>query len=107
MKAPLQANAENPASEQVYRPQPFRLSLADDRRAVKELFRAQPEIRVYDTVLLQLRDLIRSRNPGRKLESTELDSFVAEYYGAQPVEDYGVWFYYPWSMRIVHLLDES
>lgn len=107
MKAPLQANAENPASEQVYRPQPFRLSLADDRRAVKELFRAQPEIRVYDTLLLQLRDLIRSRNPGRKLESTELDSLVAEYYGAQPVEDYGVWFYYPWSMRIVHLLDES
>lgn len=32
---------------------------------------------------------------------------VDAYLGQTPPEEYGVWVYYPWSTRLVHLLDEA
>jgi hypothetical protein len=107
LNALLCAHVEDPANEPIYRPQRFRLSLPDDRHAVQALLRSQPGIRVHDTLLSQLRDLIRSRHPERKLTAAELDSRVTEHFGNSPGEHYGTWFYYPWSSRLVHLLDES
>ncbi len=106
LNALLRTNAEEPA-DPVYRPQQFHLSTPDDRHAVQELLRDQPGIRVYDSLFTQLRDLIRARYPRRKFSAAELDSLVTEHLGDSPIEEYGTWFYYPWSMRLVHLLDES
>jgi len=100
-------HAENPANAPTYRPQQFRLSIADDRRVLEELLRSRPGIRVCDTLLTQLRDLIRSRHPNRKIAAVELDSLATEHLGSTPVEEYGLWFYYPWSMCLTHLLGES
>src|SRR5271169_4034821 len=100
-------HAENPANAPTYRPQQFRLSIADDRRVLEELLRSRPGIRVCDTLLTQLRDLIRSRHPNRKIAPVDLDSLATEHLGSTPAEEYGVWFYYPWSMRLAHLLGES
>jgi molybdopterin/thiamine biosynthesis adenylyltransferase len=98
---------ENYATAQTYCPQQFRLSVAEDRRALEELFRCRPGIAVFDTLLTQLRDLIRGRHPNRKIAPAELDSLAEEHLGLTPAEEYGLWFYYPWSMRLAHLLDES
>ncbi len=92
---------------QAYRPQKFRLSTLGDRCALEELLRSRYRVHVYDTLLAQLRDLIRTRNPGRKLVAAELDSLAVQHLGNRSSEEYGVWFYYPWSNRLVHLLDES
>lgn len=100
-------HAEDPGNTPTYRPQQFRLSIADDRRVLEELLWSRPGIRVYDTLLAQLCDLIRSRHPSRKIASADLDSLVTEHLGSSPVEEYGVWFYYPWSMRLAHLLGQS
>jgi molybdopterin/thiamine biosynthesis adenylyltransferase len=100
-------HAENPTSAPTYRPLQFRLSVAGDRRALEELLRSQPGIRVSDTLLTQLRDLIRSRHPSRKIAPLDLDSLAREHLRSTPAEEYGLWFYYPWSMYLVHLLGES
>ncbi len=100
-------HSENPANTPTYRPQQFRLSVADDRRVLEELLRSRPGIRVSDTLLTQLRDLIRSRHPSRKIAHADLDSLAKEHLGSTPAEEYGLWFYYPWSMHLVHLLGES
>lgn len=99
--------AEDPANAPTYRPQQFRVSIADDRRALEELLRSRPGIRVCDTLLAQLRDLIRSRHPNRKIAPVDLDSLARQHLSSTPVEEYGYWFYYPWSMCLVHLLGES
>lgn len=99
--------AENPANAPTYRPQRFRLSSAVDRLALEELLRSQPGIRVWDTLLTQLRDLIRSRYPSLKITPAELDSLAREHLDRTPVEEYGLWIYYPWSLRLVHLLGEN
>lgn len=98
---------ENTTTVATYRPQLFRLSKADDRRGLEELLRSQPGIQVWDTLLIQLRDLIRSRHPNLKVNPAELDSLAMEHLGSTAVEEYGLWFYYPWSLRLVHLLGES
>jgi hypothetical protein len=85
--------AENPANTPTYRSQQFRLSIADDRRVLEELLRSRPGIRVCDTLLTQLRDLIRSHHPNRKIAPADLDSLAREHLGSTPMEEYGLWFY--------------
>ncbi len=93
--------------EDSYRPHQFRLANLDDREAFEGLLRSRPGIQIYDTLLAQLRDLIRTRNPQRKLNVTELELLVARLLGGTPPKQYGVWMYYPWSGRMVHLLNEA
>jgi molybdopterin/thiamine biosynthesis adenylyltransferase/nitroreductase len=62
---------------------------------------------IHDTILLQLRDLMQSRHPARKLTAAELDSLTGEHLRGVAPGEYGVWAYYPWSRRLVHLLEEE
>jgi molybdopterin/thiamine biosynthesis adenylyltransferase/nitroreductase len=62
---------------------------------------------VFDTILLQLRDLLQSRHPSGKLTPAKLDALVAKYLDGIPLSAYGIWVYYPWSARLVHVLDEA
>ena len=95
------------STEEHYRPQPFRLSRTEDRQQMEELLRAADRPRIYDTLLAQLGDLMRTRNPERKLTSEELERLTSEHLAGTTAEAYGVWFYYSWSNRLVHLLDEA
>src|SRR5690606_16542701 len=60
-----------------------------------------------DTIDLQLRDLVAVRNPTRKLSAQELDEQVEAHLNGTPAEAHGVYWFYPWSRRIVHLLPEN
>jgi tRNA A37 threonylcarbamoyladenosine dehydratase len=91
-----------------WRPLFFRLSSENDRAALVALLaRRAGGRRVFDTLPAQLRDLIKTRNPSRKLSTEELDALVAAHVGGRPLEEYGVWVYYSWSDTLVHLLDEA
>ncbi len=44
----------------------------------------------------------------RKKFTQELyDEAIKLHLGNTPIEHYGVWVFYPWSNRLVHLLDEA
>jgi molybdopterin/thiamine biosynthesis adenylyltransferase/nitroreductase len=90
-----------------YRPVFFRLALSKDRRELEELLKREPRVVVHDALHSQLTELVRSLNPSIKYSKDELDAAaVAHLKGTTPAE-YGVWVYYPWSFRLVHLLDEA
>jgi molybdopterin/thiamine biosynthesis adenylyltransferase len=84
----------------VYRP-----AEASGARAVARL-RADPSIQVLDTIDAQIEDLLRTRRPGARPGAEELAGMVESHLGGAAPDDYGVWAFYPWSRRLVHLLDE-
>jgi len=92
------------ADTDAWRPILFRSREEVDRRALTGLLEdAERPLQIFDTIRLQLRDLIQSRHPARKLTAAELDSLTGEHLRGVAPDEYGVWAYYPWSRRLVHL----
>ncbi len=85
----------------------FRLQHPAQLAAFKALLTAHPSIQVYDTLHQQLKELIKTRHPAERLPDTILAEKATEQLGNTPADEYGVWVYYPWSQRMVHLLDEA
>ncbi len=93
----------------VHTPVLFRLSNEDDQLSLHTLLQQKPYIRRFDTIFSQLKELLKSRQPGVRPDTATLEQQVEEYvkkHAASP-EAYGVWVYYPWSERLVHILDEA
>ncbi len=66
-----------------------------------------PNTQQFDTIHLQLADLVHVRNPSQTFVEPILNELIAQILnGIQPFY-YGVWVYYPWSHRLVHTLPES
>jgi molybdopterin/thiamine biosynthesis adenylyltransferase/nitroreductase len=104
-KAILAARIASSETEEPFCPSFFRLATAEARGTLADLLRGDAAIQISDTLRAQLRDLIRSRHPARKLTSADLDALMVEQLGSCPLDEYGVWVYYPWKRQIVHLLD--
>jgi len=60
-----------------------------------------------NTLTLQLRDLVKTRHPTRKLSTADVEDLVSMSLDGADPDTYGVWVFYPWSYRLVHLLDEA
>ena len=87
-----------------YRPVFFRLTTEDARQSCAALLRADASIQVFDTLPVQLPDLLRSQHPSRKLNAAELAAMTQEHLQDCPLEEYGVWVSYPWKKQLVHLI---
>ncbi|HEU5101603.1 MAG TPA: Rv1355c family protein [Roseiflexaceae bacterium] len=59
---------------------------------------------IYDTIEVQVHDLLRARAPGRRLTELEFAQGVELLTSGSCLHDFGRWVYYPWSGRLVHLL---
>jgi molybdopterin/thiamine biosynthesis adenylyltransferase len=91
----------------VHRPEFFRLSSGPDRERMAALLEREPRTVVFDQLHSQLTELVRSLNPSVRFAKEELDAAVQAHLMGVPAAEYGVWVYYPWSFRLVHLLDEA
>lgn len=91
----------------VYEPLFFRLGNVSERQAFEALLSADETIVVYDEILGQLRELIKSNNPAIKLTEQQYAAYIEAHLGNVSIEEYGIWVYYPWSRKMVHLLDEE
>ncbi|HEU5075997.1 MAG TPA: Rv1355c family protein, partial [Polyangiaceae bacterium] len=74
--------------------------------ALRQALAADPGVYVVDTYRSQLDGLLLSRNPRRKLTPQELAAARDDYLAGRPLENTGVWVYYPWRRSLVHLLAE-
>jgi len=92
------------ADAEAWRPVLFESQRAQDRRELAALLASGQVREVCDTIEEQLRELVKSREPGRKLAGAELERSVAEQLAGVEPASYGVWAWYPWSGRLVHLL---
>ncbi len=62
---------------------------------------------IFDEIYSQLRELIKSKHPKIKLKEDEYEALITAHLQGVPLADYGVWVYYSWSNRLVHLLGEE
>lgn len=90
-----------------HRPEFFRLALPGEEDRLRGLLKRTPAIRVHDELHSQLRELVRAQNPSIRYTLDALDAAAKARLGSAPASHYGVWVYYPWSGRLVHLLDEA
>lgn len=93
--------------KEVYKPDFYRFTNEDDVNTLKKMLRDTPGIFVHDEIYGQLKELIKSKNPTKKLTAEEYDEYIQKHIGDTPIEEYGVWVYYPWSSRLIHTLDEE
>jgi molybdopterin/thiamine biosynthesis adenylyltransferase len=93
--------------QNIYLPQILRLNIAEDAHAFEQLLREQKGLSVHDEIKGQLRELIKGNNPSLRIKAEEYDERIAAHLNGADLNAYGVWVFYPWSNRLVHLLDEA
>lgn len=89
-----------------FKPQFFRLSKKTDEDAFDTLLRDKSPF-VTDYIQDQLREYIKYKNPQKKFTTDELDIEIKNHLNNTEIYHYGVWVYYSWSNRLVHILDED
>jgi len=94
-------------STTVHQPVFFRLINQEDKALLGQLLEQNPHIEVFDEMEGQLRELIKSRNPAVKIMPEEYPELIDQHLAGTKMQEYGVWVYYSWNQRLVHLLDEA
>lgn len=64
-------------------------------------------LHVFDFVSDQLKELIKVKNPSVKFTDEAIQTEINKHVTPHTLITYGVWVYYPWSNRLVHILDEE
>jgi molybdopterin/thiamine biosynthesis adenylyltransferase len=94
--------------QSTYKPIFYRLQNIQEKNAFEELIRTQQNLQVYDYIVSQVEELIKCVTPTIGfLPATEIAKIVESKFGEQSTEEYGVWVYYPWAQKLVHILDEE
>jgi len=84
----------------------YRIYNKEDKEAFLALL-SLPGLIVTDYILGQLKELIKHQTPNRKFTNEELEINAFKHLGDVNMDEYGVWVHYPWSNRLVHILDEK
>lgn len=90
----------------MFKPLFYRMNNEDEKEQLDELL-SKDGIIVADNILEQLKDLVKYKAPSTKFSNEELEVYARKHIGEIPIEEYGVWVYYPWSKRLVHILDQA
>lgn len=85
----------------------YNLTNAADNEGYHRLLQQKPHIQLYDTVASQLNELMRCRRPSEVLNDSDVEKLAAAHLQGVPLNQYGLWVYYPWSERMVHFLPEE
>lgn len=64
-------------------------------------------VRIFDSIHAQLTELVKTRNPEKSFDAVTLADLLQTQLDGQSIEEYGVWVFYPWTNRLVHILDEE
>lgn len=100
------ANATKSKNE-IYRPEFYRLTSDKEKQQLSDLISGKEGIQVHDEIYGQLKELIKSKNPTKKLTAGEYDEYIKAYTNNADLQEFGVWVYYPWSNRLIHILDRE
>ncbi|HEX5553075.1 MAG TPA: ThiF family adenylyltransferase [Chitinophagaceae bacterium] len=111
MNGPLQSFMIKPFSPPTkasdIHPAFFRAGDETDIGALTLLLKENPSTQVHDAIHGQLTELIKLRHPSERLGRAALEEEVVQYLDGVPEDKYGLWVYYPWNKRLVHILGEQ
>lgn len=94
-------------SIQTHKPVIYDLTNFKDKDDYVSLLKENSKLQIYDEIEGQLKELIKAENPSIKLNDSDYSVEIQKRINNIPLTNYGVWVYYPWSNRIVHLLPEN
>ena len=90
-----------------HKPIILRLDNSQDKATLNILLEDSKVTFVCDEIYGQLQELIKSKNPSVTIGTDEYPELINIHLAGKDIQEYGVWVYYPWSQRLVHLLDEE
>lgn len=90
-----------------YKPVFYRLSNSKDEIDFLNLLNTNSCLQIHDEIQGQVEELVKSLNPKTVYSKEKLTDDANKHFGSIPKEKYGVWVFYPWSNRLVHILDEE
>lgn len=96
----------NISTANIYKPIFYRIYNPDENEKFQKTTQI-PAIRILDTLKEQLKELIKLRNPAKKLTNEEYEQQLVPLLGNKTIEEYGVWVFYEWNHTLVHTLDEA
>jgi len=89
-----------------YLPELLRLNNVEDKARFIAILESG-SIFVHDEIESQVRELMKIRHPKQQLTEQQYVELSTKHFGGTEPVDFGVWVYYPWSKRLVHLLDKD
>lgn len=98
---------ETKQQDAVYTPVIFRLNDHTDRKTFDALIETGKVSFVYDEIYGQLQELVKSEHPAIKIKKEDYPGLISKHLDGRDIFEYGVWVWYPWNQRLVHLLDED
>ncbi len=85
----------------------FRVKNEAERQRFEDIIDNNPSIELHDGIHQQLIELLAIRNIDQNKNLPVLEKFVEKHLNGTPHEEYGVWVYYSWLNKAVHLLDKD
>lgn len=99
-------NKQQKDQQQVFKPLFYRISKENDRQALSLLL-DKPGLSVHDYLFDQVKELMKISHPNLKLNAEQQEEAAQKHIHPLSMEEYGVWVYYPWANRLVHIVDEQ
>jgi molybdopterin/thiamine biosynthesis adenylyltransferase len=93
-------------SKALYKPVFYHLNQPADLKNFSDLLDL-PGITVVDEILGQITEFVKLKSPQKKFSTEELKLQTEKHIGSTILNEYGVWVYYPWSKKLVHVLDKE
>jgi hypothetical protein len=100
-------NNDKKEESMLYEPIFYRLKNDSNRKAFDNLLAEGKVLFLHDEIKSQLQELLKIQNPSISIKKEDYEDLIIQKLNGGALADYGVWVYYPWSGRIVHLLDED
>ena len=90
-----------------HKPVFYRLINSTDEAEFINLIKSNNSLQIHDEIQGQVEELVKSINPKTVYSKPNLTEDANKHFGSIPREKYGVWVYYKWSNKLVHILDED
>lgn len=90
-----------------YKPVVYKFSEKDAPANFDALLASGQVVSASDSIYEQLRELMKHRHPDVKLTEERYRELIDIHLDGRSQEEYGAWVFYPWSGRLVHVLDEA
>lgn len=92
---------------QIYKPFLFKIENDAEKTRLYEWLKVNQQVNIFDTINAQIRDLIKLKNPSKKLSEEEYEDEIKIYLNGRDTAQVGNWCYYHWNKNLVHILPED